>query len=72
MTNEKLGVLLIDAPDPSFFKYFFVILSNTKFGQLYDIEWADYPKVVEKLAYKCTREEAKKHPQFRWVALEDL
>ena len=23
-------------------------------------------------AYKCTQEEAKKYPQFRWVALEDL
>ena len=23
-------------------------------------------------AYKCTEEEAKKYPQFRWVALEEL
>ena len=23
-------------------------------------------------AFKCTEEEAKKYPQFRWVALEEL
>ena len=25
-----------------------------------------------KHAFQCTQEEAKKHPQFRWVALEEL
>lgn len=24
------------------------------------------------VAYKCTEEEAKKYPQFRWVSLEEL
>ena len=23
-------------------------------------------------AYKCTKDEAKKYPQFQWVALEEL
>lgn len=27
---------------------------------------------VKLSAYKCTQEEAKKYPQFRWVALEEL
>ena len=27
---------------------------------------------AQKEAYKCTQEEAKKYPQFRWVALEEL
>ena len=28
-------------------------------------------EIVE-YAYQCTQEEAKKHPQFRWVPLEEL
>lgn len=27
---------------------------------------------VDFYGYKCTQEEAKKYPQFRWVALEEL
>ncbi|HGA1113225.1 hypothetical protein [Streptococcus suis] len=33
---------------------------------------ADDYLTVERYAYKCTQEEAKQHPQFRWVALEEL
>ncbi|HFI0264712.1 TPA: hypothetical protein ACGOU9_001137 [Streptococcus suis] len=72
MTNEKLGVLLVDVPEPRLFKYFFVSISDTEIGRLNNIIWADYPEIVEELAYKCTQEEAKKYPQFRWVALEEL
>jgi signal recognition particle subunit SEC65 len=28
--------------------------------------------IVSQFGYKCTQEEAKKYPQFRWVALEEL
>ncbi len=45
--TEKLGVLLVDVPEPRFAVYHYI-------------------------AYKCTEEEAKKYPQFRWVSLEDL
>ncbi|HEL1675827.1 TPA: hypothetical protein ACIRI2_001989 [Streptococcus suis] len=72
MTNEKLGVLLVDVPEPRYFKYYYIKFSETEIGKTYDIFWTDYPECVEKLAYRCTREEAQKYPQFRWVALEDL
>ena len=28
--------------------------------------------MVSEFGFKCTQEEAKKYPQFRWVALEEL
>ncbi|HEM2826361.1 TPA: hypothetical protein U0650_001306 [Streptococcus suis] len=69
MTNEKLGVLLVDVPEPKKWKYSFLVrglfLSFTM-GQ------ADDYLTVERYAYKCTKEESKKYPQFRWVALEEL
>ena len=34
-------------------------------------ETDDKEDIVE-YAYKCTEEEAKKYPQFRWVAVEEL
>lgn len=72
MTNEKLGVLLVDVPEPRLFKYYFLNFSETGIGKTYNILWMDYPECVKELAYYCTQEEAKKYPQFRWVALEDL
>lgn len=69
MTNEKLGVLLVDVPEPRRFEFFYLIKAE-------DEEWcldcSDNIVEVADLAYKCTQEEAKKYPQFRWVALEDL
>ncbi|MDE1693095.1 hypothetical protein PWF76_10465 [Streptococcus suis] len=68
MTNEKLGVLLIDVPEPKFAVYHFVYLSELGFM----IKPSSDSKIILDIAYKCTAEEAKKYPQFRWVALEDL
>ena len=68
MTNEKLGVLLVDVPEPRIWEYFYlaVIASHTDIGSTNRLD------DMLKYAYKCTQEEAKKYPQFKWVALEDL
>ncbi|CYU69171.1 hypothetical protein [Streptococcus suis] len=68
MTNEKLGVLLVDVPEPKCWEYTFLVNPLGSFilresNKLFD---------VLIYAYKCTQEEAKKYPQFRWVALEEL
>ncbi|HEM3850422.1 TPA: hypothetical protein U1U82_000537 [Streptococcus suis] len=70
--QQKLGVLLVDVPEPRYFKYYYIEFLETEIGKTYDIFWTDCPERVEELAYKCTKEEAKKFPQFKWVALEEL
>ncbi|HFU4459639.1 TPA: hypothetical protein ACGPAL_000418 [Streptococcus suis] len=69
MTNEKLGVLLVDVPEPSIWNYKFVVRTSGGFFDTWD--GGTVGTVIEH-AYKCTQEEAKKYPQFRWVALEEL
>ncbi|HFU1090233.1 TPA: hypothetical protein ACGPAQ_000564 [Streptococcus suis] len=68
MTNEKLGVLLVDVPEPKHWEYTFLITVLGRFAIMESSELFD----INLSAYKCTQEEAKKYPQFRWVALEDL
>ncbi|HEM6531237.1 hypothetical protein Q7V72_03390 [Streptococcus suis] len=70
MTNEKLGVLLVDVPEPSMWEYTYVELDDDR-GR-FSIEDTAVVGVVSQFGYKCTQEEAKKYPQFRWVALEEL
>ena len=70
--NEKLGVLLrVPKLEP--------LVDNEK--DFLQIVLLDRGKLTihkdelsEELcnAYKCTQEEAKKYPQFRWVSLEEL
>lgn len=69
MTNEKLGVLLIDVPEPRYWNYTFVVRTGGGFFDTWDGGIVD---MVVEHAYHCTQEEAQKYPQFRWVALEDL
>ena len=33
MINEKLGVLLVDVPEPRLFKYYFINFSETGIGK---------------------------------------
>ena len=66
--TEKLGVLLVDVPEPTYWKYHCLEYSCGK----YDICKADNKETVKQFAYKCTKEEAQKYPQFRWVSLEEL
>ena len=66
--TEKLGVLLVDVPEPKYFKYSYLEYSCGTYTTL----GADKKEMVKFEAYKCTKEEAKKYPQFRWVALEEL
>ncbi|HFR4576640.1 TPA: hypothetical protein ACHWJ6_000983 [Streptococcus suis] len=68
MTNEKLGVLLVDVPEPRYWEYTFLIIVLERFAIMETSKLLD----VKLSAYKCTQEEAKKYPQFRWVALEEL
>ncbi|HEM3867777.1 TPA: hypothetical protein U1V35_000988 [Streptococcus suis] len=68
MTNEKLGVLLVDVPEPSHFKYYYFEYSEGT----YSIFMTDAKEKVRAEAMLCTKEEAKKYPQFKWVALDDL
>ncbi|AXI65863.1 TPA: hypothetical protein U1X08_000578 [Streptococcus suis] len=69
MTNEKLGVLLVDVPEPRLWGHSFLTRGT---ALSFSLGQADDFLTVERYAYKCTQEEAKKYPQFRWVALEDL
>ncbi len=66
--TEKLGVLLVDVPEPKYWKYYCLEYS---YGT-YSILITDEKELVESQAVLCTQEEAKKYPQFRWVALEEL
>ena len=66
--TEKLGVLLVDVPEPRYWKYYYL---EDSYGT-YNILKVDKKEIVKSEAYKCTQEEAKKYPQFRWVALEEL
>ena len=70
MINEKLGVLLLELPN-SCFRYILLMESVYPVDKLTIWETDDKEDIAE-YAYKCTQEEAKKYPQFRWVALEEL
>lgn len=75
MTSEKLGVLLVDVPEPRFRnKYYYCIKDFRIHGVIYwDIIKTDSLGVVKYYAYHCTKEEAEENfSQFSWVALEDL
>ena len=60
--TEKLGVLLVDVPEPRRFEFFYLIKAE-------DEEWcldcSDNTVEVADLAYKCTKEEAKKIPAIQ-------
>ena len=68
--TEKLGVLLLELPN-SWFRYILLMKSVYPVDKLTIWETDDKEDIVE-YAYQCTEEEAKKHPQFRWVELEEL
>ena len=77
MTNEKLGVLLVDVPEIGKKKpYHFLFISSPDDDlpeyKHYDVGCTYLIERILNGAYKCTQEEAKKYPQFRWVALEEL
>ena len=68
--TEKLGVLLLELPN-SWYRY--ILLRVIAFPVDKSTIWeTDDKEEIFKYAYKCTQEEAKKYPQFRWVALEEL
>ncbi len=66
--TEKLGVLMVDVPEPSFWDYVFLECNKGTFC-LTPAFTIDY---ILNYAFKCTEQEAKKYPQFRWVSLEEL
>jgi hypothetical protein len=66
--TEKLGVLLVDVPGRKLWKYQYLEYIYGTFS-IYN---ADEASRVSQFGFKCTQEEAKKYPQFRWVALEEL
>ena len=68
--TEKLGVLLVDVPEPMLWEYSYVEINDDI--NSFSIESSDEVSMVSQLGYKLTQEEAKKYPQFRWVALEEL
>ncbi|HFI0394256.1 TPA: hypothetical protein ACGOYV_001026 [Streptococcus suis] len=70
--TEKLGVMLVDVPEPRFFKYYPVQLIEYNKEMAFDVACCDTMEGLMYKSYICTQEEAKKYPQFRWVALEDL
>lgn len=72
MTNEKLGVLLVDMPGLMFFDYVYIMNIADDDRIKFTVNETDLLEEVVKVAYKCTQEEAQKYPQFRWVVLEEL
>ena len=68
MTNEKLGVLLVDVPEPLFWRYTYI----DKVGERWIAGYCDSMDDRIDYIFKCTQEEAKKYPQFKWVSLEEL
>ena len=66
--TEQLGVLLLELQN-SWYRYIFLMESTEKKLTIWE---TDDKEVVIEDAFKCTQEEAKKKPQFRWVALEDF
>ena len=68
--TEKLGVLLLELPN-SWCRYILLMKIVLPLGKTTILETDDKEDIVE-YAYQCTEEEAKKYPQFRWVALEEL
>ena len=67
---EKLGVLLVDVPGPKYWKYSYIKFNM--YGNIFSIGNTDVARMVSLYGFKCTEEEAKKYPQFRWVSLEEL
>ncbi|HEM6487931.1 TPA: hypothetical protein U2E50_000107 [Streptococcus suis] len=67
--TKKLGVLLVDVPEPKLWRYSFLVRGT---ALSFSLGQADDYLTVERYAYKCTKKEAEKYPQFRWVALEEL
>lgn len=72
MTNEKLGVLLVDVPELMYFDYVYIMDIADDDEIKFTVNETDILEEVVTVAYKCTQEEAKKYPQFRWVSLEEL
>lgn len=66
--TKKLGVLLVDVPEPRMAKYSVLVRTDGK----HRILDTDSILIVNTYACRCTKEKAKKYPQFRWVALEEL
>ncbi|MFH6626364.1 hypothetical protein QE530_07365 [Streptococcus suis] len=72
MANEKLGVLLVDVPEPRLNKYHYLEEVYFNGSTYFDTGKTNISGVVKEYATLYTPEKAKKYPQFRWVALEDL
>ena len=68
--TEKLGVLLVDVPEPTMWEYTYVEFDDDR--DRFSVEDTAVVGVVKQFGYKCTKEEAKKYPQFKWVSLEEL
>lgn len=68
--TEKLGVLLVDVPEPKYWKYTFITRQR---DALFSTWESHNVNNLAEMAYKCTQDVAKEFfPQFRWVALEEL
>lgn len=55
--TEKLGVLLVDLPEPRMWEYSYIELNEDR-GR-FSIENTNIVSVVPVFGYKCTQEEAK-------------
>lgn len=70
--TEKLGVLLLELPEPSL-KYNYLYYEKLDCDkELLTVDSTDDKWELRVYGIQCTEEEAKKYPQFRWVSLEEL
>ena len=75
--TEKLGVLLLELPEIGKKKPYHFLFVSSPDDDLPEYKHYDVGStyLIERIlngAYKCTKEEAKKYPQFKWVPLEEL
>ena len=62
--TEKLGVLLVDVPEPKYWNYSYIVFTDS-----FTIENTDAVSEVFHFGYKCTKEEEKNTHSFdgyRW------
>ena len=70
--TEKLGVLLLELPEPSL-KYNYLYYEKLDCNkELLTVDSTDDKWEVSFYGIQCTEEEAKKYPQFKWISMEEL
>ncbi|HFU4025606.1 TPA: hypothetical protein ACGO0F_001314 [Streptococcus suis] len=66
--TEKLGVLLVDVPEPRFWRYYPIQLIEYNKEMAFDVSYCDTMEGLMCKSYIFTQEEAEKYPQLQLKA----